>query len=135
MPEKQRFFARLEAYRPTKSALFWSCAGCVVATMIVGFVWGGWVSGGTARDMTQKAANDARAELAAAVCVHQFGGGAAATAQLASLKAMDTWRRNTFIEEGGWVTLPGGAKPTAGAANICVEQLINAKPPLTTTSG
>jgi hypothetical protein len=30
---------RWEAYRPTKALLVWSCA------VVVGFTWGGWVTG------------------------------------------------------------------------------------------
>ena len=31
----------------------------VVATLIIGFNWGGWVTGGTAKEMTQKSASTA----------------------------------------------------------------------------
>ena len=46
---------RWEAYRPTKGVWFWSSAGCIVATIVVGFVWGGWVMGGTATRMASDA--------------------------------------------------------------------------------
>ena len=46
-------------YRATKATLFWSCAACIVATVVVGFTWGGWVTGGTARSMAQNAAESA----------------------------------------------------------------------------
>jgi hypothetical protein len=50
-------------YQPTKGIWFWSCAGCVVATILVGFAWGGWVTGGSAERMVSDAANGARAQL------------------------------------------------------------------------
>ena len=34
--------------RPTKTVVFWSCVATKVVTMVVGFTWGGWVTGGTA---------------------------------------------------------------------------------------
>ena len=69
---KQSINQRWQGYRPTKTLLFWSCAGCAVATIIVGFAWGGWVTGGTARTMAEDAASSGRAQLAAAICVDRF---------------------------------------------------------------
>ena len=45
--------------RPTKTLLFWSCVASMVLTMIVGFSWGGWVTGGTARQTAETMASDA----------------------------------------------------------------------------
>jgi hypothetical protein len=129
MAAQQSFFRRWEDYRASKSVLFWSCAGCAVATAIVGFAWGGWVTGGTAGQMVTNATTEARAELAAGICVERFAKGPDATAQLASLKATDSWNQDKFIEDGGWVTLPGTENPIAGAAALCARQLIDAKAP------
>lgn len=126
--------ARWENYQPSKTVLFWSCAGCAVATVIVGFAWGGWVTGGTAGQRAAQAATDARAELAATICVNRFAKGPDAAAQLVSLKATDSWDQDKFIEAGGWVTLPGTDGPIAGAAQLCARQLIDAKPPAKSTS-
>jgi hypothetical protein len=104
--------------------VFWACAGCVVATVVVGFTWGGWVTGGTASQMAARAASDAQAELAASVCVERFAKGPDANAQLTALKNSDSWKRDTFIEAGGWATLAGMDKPVAGAATLCAQQLL-----------
>ena len=74
---------RWEAYRPTKGVWLWTSAGCIVATIVVGFAWGGWVTGGTATSMASDAADGARAQLAAMVCVAGFNHGPDAVAQLA----------------------------------------------------
>ena len=47
---------RWETYRPTKALLVWSCAVGAIGVIVVGFTWGGWVTGGTARTMAQAAA-------------------------------------------------------------------------------
>ena len=47
--EKRSVGQRWSEARPTKTVAFWSCVASVVLTMIVGFSWGGWVTGGTAR--------------------------------------------------------------------------------------
>lgn len=110
-------------FRPSKTMLFWSCVGCVILTMIVGFTWGGWVTGGTAQEMAEEAAEQGRAKLAAAVCVEQFLTSPNAGAQLASLKETDSWKQDSFIEEGGWATLPGMEDPVSDAAELCANQL------------
>lgn len=130
MTDKPSMTRRWEDYRATKAVVFWSCVASVVATMVVGFGWGGWVRGGTAQEMATKAAADARTELAASVCLHQFVNGPHAKSQLASLKGVDSWKRDSFIEAGGWVTLPGAEKPVAGAARLCADQLLDAQLPL-----
>ncbi len=58
--------------RPTKTAVFWSWVGSVVLTMIIGFAWGGWVTGGTAQKMAEKMAEDAVVKRLAPMCVVQF---------------------------------------------------------------
>ncbi len=77
---------RREEYRPSKRVWFWSCAGCVVATLVIGFGWGGWVTGGTATQMAADAAAGARAQLAATTCISRFEKSPGAAAELASLK-------------------------------------------------
>ena len=124
------FMQRFEDYHPSKSALGWSCALCVVATMIVGFTWGGWVSGSTAADMARKAADGAGANLAATLCVAQFKNDPTEAVQLASLNKVERWDRASFITKGGWATLPGMKEPVSGAADLCAQQLMAAPPPL-----
>ena len=116
-------------YRASKTVVFWACAVCVAGTMIVGFNWGGWVTGGTASKMAENSAGAARAELAADLCVDRFGRGIDAKDQLAKLKSSDSWKRASLVEEGGWVTVPGTDKPVVGAAGLCAEKLTNATMP------
>ncbi len=110
-------------YKPTKVLWFWSCVGCIVATLIVGFTWGGWTTAGTANEMAVNAREDGRAELAAAVCVEKFLQASDAGVRLAELKEQSSWQRDGFIEKGGWTTLVGLEEPIDGAADLCAEQL------------
>ena len=59
--------------QPTKTVLFWSCVASMVLTMIVGFSWGGWVTGGTARQTAETMARDAVVTRLAPICVVQSG--------------------------------------------------------------
>ena len=128
MMEKQSIRGRWEDYRASKTAVFWACAACIIATLVIGFTWGGWVTGGTAGRMAAHAATVARTDLAAAVCVSRFEAGSDAAANLAALKASDSWKRSDYIEKGGWTTLAGTKEPIDGAADLCAERLINATP-------
>jgi hypothetical protein len=130
MLEQKSVRKRWEDYRASKTFVFWACAGCIVATMIIGFTWGGWVRGSTAERMVTQETTLARADLAAAICVSRFESGPDAVVNFASLKASDSWSRSDFIEKGGWATLAGTEKPIAGAANLCAQRLMDAKPPM-----
>lgn len=115
-----------EEYRPSKRVWFWSCAGCVVATLVIGFGWGGWVTGGTATQMAADAAAGARAQLAATTCISRFEKSPGAAAELASLKKAAGYERINLIEDHGWVTVPGSKDPVPGAADLCAQKLVEA---------
>ena len=129
MAEQHKLADRLKGYQPTKTTLFWSCAASIAVTLIVGFNWGGWVTGATAREMSAAAAVDGRAELAATVCVERFMTGPDAQAQLAALKGTDSWKQEGVVEKGGWVTLPGMAEPVRDAAEVCADRLVKLELP------
>jgi hypothetical protein len=112
--------------QPTKTMLFWSCAGSVVAALVVGFTWGGWVTGGTARDMSASAGDQSRYELASVICVERFLAAPDARVQLAELKAIDSsFRQRQFIEDGGWATMPSRDSAARQAADLCAKVLAN----------
>ncbi|MFL5336063.1 MAG: hypothetical protein ACJ8H8_23550 [Geminicoccaceae bacterium] len=124
MNEAQSFGQRVAAYRPTKGLVFWAAAAGAVATIVVGFAWGGWVTGGSAKRMAETAAAASRDTLVAAVCVDRFQAGGDAQAQLAALKLLQGYDRGSVIEKGGWATMPDKAKPTSTATRLCGDQLV-----------
>ena len=124
MPNMTDLKQRWETLQATKTQVFWACAGCIAATILIGFTWGGWVTGGTASEMAADAAANARTQLAADICVERFAKGADAAAQLAALQKSDSWTRDTFIEKGGWATLAGMKEPVDGAAELCAERIL-----------
>jgi len=84
---KQSLSRRWDDYQPSKTVFFWGCAAAAVATMIIGFGWGGWVTGGTSRAMATTAAQEARGELVSAICVERFMAAPDSAARLVELKA------------------------------------------------
>lgn len=115
---------KISGYQPSKTIWFWSTAATAAVTMFVGFTWGGWVTGGTATDRAEAAAASAVAQLAAEICVEQFMQAGDAQVQLTALRAESSFRRNAFVEGGGWVTLAGAEKPIKGAGKLCAERLM-----------
>lgn len=83
---KPSFSRRWEDYQPSKAMLVWACIAAVIATIIVGFSWGGWVTGGTSQTMAKAAGDTARGELASAICVERFNAAPDAAAKLAEFQ-------------------------------------------------
>ena len=127
--QKRSIQQRWSDLQPSKTMLFWSCAGSVVVALVVGFTWGGWVTGGTAREMAGAAGDTSRYELASVICVEKFLAAPDAQAQLAALKAIDSsYRQRSFIEEGGWAVMPTKDKAARQAADLCAKVLTNLEP-------
>jgi alpha/beta superfamily hydrolase len=111
----------------TKPAL-WGMAGGAIAAAIVGFSWGGWVTGGRAEaDATQRA-HAAVVVALAPVCVERFQRATDVTANLAALNKVDSWSRGDFIEKGGWATVHGSKAPdeVSAVAQACALLLVPA---------
>ena len=56
---KPSYGERWNKTRPTKTIVFWSWVATIILIMIVGFSWGGWITGGTAQKMGETMAQDA----------------------------------------------------------------------------
>ncbi|MET3596125.1 hypothetical protein ABID26_005542 [Mesorhizobium shonense] len=123
MENNQTLSQRFDEYRPSKTLWFWSVVGVSVLTMIVGFTAGGWTTAGTASEMAKTSAIKARAELVANLCVEKFITASNASANLTKLKGTSSYRRDSFISDGGWVKLAGLKKDAPGAADLCADKL------------
>ena len=121
---KPSFSRRWEDYQPSKTMLVWACIAAVIATIVVGFSWGGWVTGGTSQTMAKAAGDTARGELASAICVERFNAAPDAAAKLAEFKAIpDSYKKRQFVEAGGWATMPGTTDPDRRGAEACATAL------------
>jgi hypothetical protein len=121
---KQSLSRRWEDYQPSKSILVWACLATAIATIFIGFNWGGWVTGGTSRSMAASAGDTARGDLASAICVERFNAAPDAVARLAEFKAISgSSGQRQFIEAGGWATMPGQTGPDRRGAETCAVAL------------
>jgi hypothetical protein len=94
-----------------------------LATVVIGFGWGGWTLGNTAAKMAEQSAKNAVVSVLAPICVDNFQHAATAKATLAELKATDSWKQDTFIAKGGWATFPGMETPNDNVAEACAKLL------------
>ena len=115
---------RWSDFRPTKTVVFWSLLGSIVLTMIVGFAWGGWVTGGTAQKLGEKMAEDAVVKRLAPICVLQFNRDPGKSGKLKELKEAGTWQKGEYVEKQGWATMPGEEKPDSAVASECGSLLL-----------
>ena len=98
--------------------------------MVIGFSWGGWVTGGTADKIADERANTAVLAALTPICVEKFLQNSDAKANLADLqKISSNWEQGQYLEKGGWATQPGATSPDYHLARACAEKLLQVKTP------
>jgi hypothetical protein len=116
----------MEISRETRAAVtpaLWGAAGGAIALAIVGFTWGGWVTGGNAEKLAKSQVETAVVAALSPVCVEKFRQEAGAAENLAEMKKVRAWEQSRFIEKGGWATASGGTEPHSAVARACAEAL------------
>ena len=99
----------------------------VVVTLAVGFGWGGWMLGSTAKTLADSTASSAVVAAVAPICVDQFQRSADAGVNLTALKKTDSWQQAAYVEKGGWATMPGSKTADSGVSQACAALLSNLK--------
>ena len=107
--------------------LLQGAAGGAIITLVVGFNWGGWVTGGTAKEMVQKSSSSAVVAALSPICVDKFQHSSEAVANMTELKKVSSYQQASFIEKGGWATLPGSDSANSSVAQACANMLSNLK--------
>jgi hypothetical protein len=112
--------------RESLKRLLQGAAAGAVATMVVGFVWGGWSLGSTADKMAKERSELAVIAALAPVCADKFRALPDAEAKKVALSKVDSWkRRDEFPKE--MVTLPGESYPNSTLVDACYSLLIAPK--------
>ena len=106
----------------TKPALVGAAAGAVVLA-ILGFTWGGWVTGGTAQDMADKQIQSAVASALTPYCVLKSQTDPNRVAVQGELDAASNYQHQTIIEKAGWATPLGEDAPSHQLARSCLTAL------------
>lgn len=110
-------------YQPQKGTVIWGFIVGSALTMVVGFMWGGWVMGGTANGMAEESAKAARADVVAVVCVNKFMSSSDPRGQQEELVALRSYQQRDFVEKAEWATLSGGLELSRDAATLCAERI------------
>ena len=99
-----------------------------VASMVIGFSWGGWMTGGTANRLAVERADTAVVAALTPICVEKFLQNSDAKANLVALQQISSnWEQGEYLEKGGWTTQPGATSSDYHLARACAEKLIQAK--------
>ena len=81
-------------------------AGGAVATIVIGFYWGGWTLGSTAEKQVKNAEQASIVRVLAPICADKFQRSADASTNMQALKKADSWKRDEFIQKAGWGNVP-----------------------------
>lgn len=94
-----------------------------VCVGIVGFTWGGWVTGGTANARAMAMSrNDVVASMVP-VCLNLARADPALADKLATIRATSTYRQRDAVMAAGWATVPGIEAPDRDIAQACLAAL------------
>jgi hypothetical protein len=101
-----------------------------VASMVIGFSWGGWMTAGTANKIAGERADTAVVAALTPICVEKFLQNTDGKANLAVLqKISSSWEQGDYLQKGGWVTQPGATSSDYHLARACAEKLVQLKAP------
>ncbi len=101
----------------------WGAVGGAIALSIIGFAWGGWVTGGAAQEMAEKMDEDAVVGRLAPICVEQYNQDSEKDQKLKKLKETRSWERDNYVEKQGWATMPGEKEADSKVAKKCADLL------------
>ena len=105
-----------------KPGAYGAVLGAVLA-LILGFSWGGWVTGGTANEMADELAKEQVLSALVPVCVNMSETDPDRVEKLAALDAASNFKRRDAIADAGWATIPGMSGPDRDLAKACEEAL------------
>ena len=97
------------------------------ATLGIGFSWGGFMLGSTAKTLADSTANSAVVAAIAPICVDQFQRSTDAANNLTALKKTNSWQQAAYVEKGGWAVMPGSKAADSGVSQACAALLSNLK--------
>jgi hypothetical protein len=109
---------------PSLKPGIWGAVFGAVAISVVGFSSFGWTLGSTAERMAKERGQTAVVDVLAPICVEKFQHQAdAATKLIEFRKVSSSWDRRSFIEKGGWATMPGTDAPISAVVTACADRL------------
>lgn len=90
---------------------------------VVGFSWGGWVTGGSADRMASALSEENVIAALVPFCVDRSRSDVDRVAKLATIREAATYQRRDAVMTTGWATVPGSDGPNRDLAAACVTAL------------
>ncbi|MGM0743403.1 MAG: hypothetical protein ACQEVT_17735 [Pseudomonadota bacterium] len=103
----------------TKPAIWGAIGGAIVA-IVIGFAWGGWVTGGKATQMQTASAESAVVQAFTPLCVAKAE---KEPEKIALLKEERRYQRDNFVVEAGWVDNVS-EKYQSDVADACADSIV-----------
>ena len=102
----------------------WGCVIGSVLTMIVGFGWGGWMTGGAVDRIALERSQAAVTTALVPACLEKSKADPAAAKKLGALRALtSSWDQRDAVLQAGWATI-GKGEANRDVAEVCASQLL-----------
>lgn len=105
-----------------KPGIYGAVIGAVFVS-VVGFTWGGWVTGGTSNDRAMAMSRDNVVASMVPVCLDMARSDPARADKLATIRTASTYQRRDALMTSGWATMPGTEVPDREIAQACLAAL------------
>lgn len=105
-----------------KPGVYGALSGAVFVS-VVGFTWGGWMTGGTANDRAMAMSRNDVVAAMVPVCLDLARSDPARADKLETIRAAVTYQRRDALMVAGWATMPGADAPNRDIAQACLAAL------------
>ena len=101
----------------------YGAVGGAIALAVVGFSWGGWVTGGKASEMAASQSQKDVVVALSSICVDQSKRDPQLAERVALLKAAASYTRGDLVMKNGWATMPGASEANRQVAVACADKV------------
>lgn len=105
-----------------KPSLYGVACGAIAVT-VVGFNWGGWVTGGTAQQMATDQSRTGVITALTSICLDQSKRDPQLAERVALLKAASSYERGDLVMKNRWATMPGTTEGNRLVAIACADKV------------
>ena len=105
-----------------KPGLYGVACGAIAVT-VIGFNWGGWVTGGTARQMATEQSRSEVVTALTSICLDQSKRDPQLAERAALLRAASSYERGDLVMKNGWATMPGTTEGNRLVAIACADKV------------
>jgi hypothetical protein len=105
--------------------LLWGAVAGSVATMIIGFSYGGWTTSSTSARLAKAQADTAVTTALVPICVAKSKADGAGLKKMVELRALSSsYDQRDFVTKTGWATVPGSDEANRDVAEACAAALL-----------